>query len=69
MNPKGEPTDVHRLIHCRAERRGESEMLETDLWIVTQSPRRVGSITVAHTRSIGASIWILAETVLIGGAH
>src|ERR1700749_4036323 len=50
-------------------RRGESEMWDTDLWIVTQSPSRRGSITVSHTRSMGASMSILAATVLMFRAH
>ena len=50
-------------------RSGESDTWETDLWIVTQSPRRWGSMMVSHTCSIGASISILAETVLIARAH
>src|ERR1700742_596288 len=44
-----------------------SETLRTERWIVTQSFRRLGSITVSHTRSGGASILVLTWTVLIGG--
>src|SRR2546430_3028237 len=34
--------------------------------MVTQSPRRSGSITVSHTRCAGASILIFTWTTLIG---
>ena len=45
---------------CAAARRTRRS---TDRWIVTQSSRRFGSITVSHTRSVGASISILTWTV------
>src|SRR4249920_3309626 len=45
-------------------RSGLSETRSTSRWIVTQSPRRSGSMTTSHTWSGGASISIEAETRL-----
>ena len=48
--------------------RGLSETSLTERWIVTQSASLSGSITVSHTRSIGAAMSILVRTMLIGSA-
>src|SRR5690349_3459326 len=44
---------------------GRSETRSASRWIVTQSPRRSGSITTFHTCSGGASISISAVTLLM----
>src|SRR3954471_7358294 len=46
---------------------GRSETRSTSRWIVTQSPRRSGSISTSHTFSGGASISIEAVTLLTRG--
>ena len=70
MDLECEPADVHRLIHRRAARAAASPRRWTRTCGSSPSHRAgAGSITVSHTRSMGASMSILAETVLIGPGH